>query len=146
MGLARGLTTLNTRKPKVKMTKAKVAELQERWRKHNKSMKQQGLHSFRYEKFEDYVDYCFGRKQKQLRGTPKSLYKPKENPRVQAAREHREKYPSLPMGQAFAGKGTKNDSWESEKQKISSGYTVAPAYNKGAYQVIGKNNIKDIGR
>tara|TARA_A100001015_G_C14883221_1_gene669307 strand:+ start:27 stop:314 length:288 start_codon:yes stop_codon:yes gene_type:complete len=25
-------------------------------------------------------------------------------------------------------------------------YTVAPAYNKGAYQLITKNNIKDIGR
>ena len=36
--------------------------------------------------------------------------------------------------------------WQQEKQEISSGYTVAPAYNKGAYQVIGKNNIKDIGK
>jgi len=25
-------------------------------------------------------------------------------------------------------------------------HTVAPAYNKGAYQVIPKNEIKDIGR
>jgi len=25
-------------------------------------------------------------------------------------------------------------------------FTVAPAYNKGGYQVISKNNIKDIGR
>ena len=25
-------------------------------------------------------------------------------------------------------------------------YTVAPAYNKGAYQVISKENVKDIGR
>ncbi len=25
-------------------------------------------------------------------------------------------------------------------------FTVAPAYNKGAYQVISKENIKDIGR
>ena len=32
------------------------------------------------------------------------------------------------------------------KLKISSQYTIAPAYNKGAYQVIGKNNIKDIGK
>ena len=28
----------------------------------------------------------------------------------------------------------------------STGHTIAPAYNKGAYQVIGKNNIKDIGK
>jgi len=25
-------------------------------------------------------------------------------------------------------------------------FTIAPAYNKGGYQVISSNNIKDIGR
>lgn len=30
--------------------------------------------------------------------------------------------------------------------KIASNATIAPAYNKGAYQVISKENIKDIGR
>jgi hypothetical protein len=28
----------------------------------------------------------------------------------------------------------------------TSKYTIAPAYNKGAYQLISKENIKDIGR
>jgi len=28
----------------------------------------------------------------------------------------------------------------------STKHTIAPAYNKGAYQVISKQNIKDIGR
>ena len=36
-----------------------------------------------------------------------------------------------------------DDSWKLEESKK---FTVAPAYNKGAYQVIGKSNIKDIGR
>ena len=44
------------------------------------------------------------------------------------------------------GHGQKNLEWEREKLEISSQYTIAPAYNKGAYQVIGKNNIKDIGK
>ncbi len=44
------------------------------------------------------------------------------------------------------GHGQKNLEWEREKLKISSQYTIAPAYNKGAYQVIGKSNIKDIGK
>ena len=30
--------------------------------------------------------------------------------------------------------------------EISRKFTIAPAYNKGAYQVITKSNIKDIGR
>ena len=33
--------------------------------------------------------------------------------------------------------------WRLEESKK---FTVAPAYNKGAYQVISKNSIKDIGR
>lgn len=32
------------------------------------------------------------------------------------------------------------------KQKVSSKYTIAPAYNKGAYQVILPDTVKDIGR
>lgn len=32
------------------------------------------------------------------------------------------------------------------KQEVSSNYTVAVAYNKGAYQVIPKDGIKHIGR
>jgi len=31
-------------------------------------------------------------------------------------------------------------------QQESKKYTVAPAYNKGAYQVIPKDCVKDIGR
>jgi len=40
--------------------------------------------------------------------------------------------------------GTKPvNNWKLEE---SQNFTVAPAYNKGAYQVITKSNIKDIGR
>ena len=34
----------------------------------------------------------------------------------------------------------------SKKELIPHNFTIAPAYNKGPYQVISKNNIKDIGR
>ena len=32
------------------------------------------------------------------------------------------------------------------RQQESKNFTVAPAYNKGAYQVIPKDCVKDIGR
>jgi|TARA_B110000444_G_scaffold232646_1_gene241490 hypothetical protein len=35
---------------------------------------------------------------------------------------------------------------ELEILEVSRSYTVAPAYNKGAYQVISKENIKYIGK
>jgi len=34
----------------------------------------------------------------------------------------------------------------SKKKLIPHNFTIAPAYNKGAYQVISKKEIKDIGR
>tara|TARA_B100001063_G_scaffold75552_1_gene69829 strand:- start:345 stop:686 length:342 start_codon:yes stop_codon:yes gene_type:complete len=36
--------------------------------------------------------------------------------------------------------------WEAEKKRISNKYTVAPAYNKGAYQVIPSDSIDQIGK
>tara|TARA_B100000073_G_C23395184_1_gene436833 strand:+ start:164 stop:478 length:315 start_codon:yes stop_codon:yes gene_type:complete len=72
-------------------------------------------------------------KLEELRMTPTSQKKPEKV------------IPSL-TSNVGSGQGTKNLAWEQEKQKISSQYTIAPAYNKGAYQVIGKSNIKDIGK
>lgn len=53
MHLMRGLSTLNTRKPKFKMTKAKYAELQADWLQHNRDLKRQGLSKI---DFDEYVD------------------------------------------------------------------------------------------
>ena len=36
--------------------------------------------------------------------------------------------------------------FEKEKREISKQYTLAPAYNKGAYQVIPKSDLKHIGK
>ena len=55
---------------------------------------------------------------------------------------YREKYPSLGNGIGTASVSA-DTSWKQEESKK---FTIAPAYNKGAYQVITKNNIKDIGK
>ena len=50
---------------------------------------------------------------------------------------------SIPVSSTNAGKGTAVDnSW---KVEISKKYTVAPAYNKGAYQVIPPTDVEHIG-
>ena len=36
--------------------------------------------------------------------------------------------------------------FEQEKREISKQYTLAPAYNKGAYQVIPRSDLKHIGK
>jgi hypothetical protein len=45
------------------------------------------------------------------------------------------------MGKVAGTKPAVN--WRLEESR---NFTVAPAYNKGAYQVITKSNVKDIGR
>lgn len=76
----------------------------------------------------------------------KSEFKPMklsetERARVEDSKSHREKYPSAGMG--IGSSASADTSWKVEESK---NFTVAPAYNKGAYQVIGKSNVKDIGR
>lgn len=51
---------------------------------------------------------------------------------------------SISVSSTNAGKGTKADnSW---KLEISKQYTIAPAYNKGAYQVIPRDDVEHIGK
>ena len=52
--------------------------------------------------------------------------------------------PYIPSKSTGIGDTTKKDN--SYELEVSKNYTIAPAYNKGAYQVIAKDNIKDIGR
>ena len=61
--------------------------------------------------------------------------------RIREAEEHRVKYPSM-VSTGYTP--TKYD--DSYKQEASKNFTVAIGYNKGGYQVIPKNEIKDIGK
>jgi hypothetical protein len=62
------------------------------------------------------------------------------SPILEAAKKHREKYPSMPMGEYSPSKDT------SYKKEVSKNYTVSIAYNKGAYQVIPKDDVEHIGK
>lgn len=61
MHLLRGASSLNVRKPRPKLTKTKVHELEIAWRKHNKDMKRLSNHDLRFNTLDDYIDYCFGK-------------------------------------------------------------------------------------
>ncbi len=68
------LTTTNYKKRKVKVTKAKEAELQLRWREHNKFLKSVRLSPISYE---DFMDYVHGKRSKKpIEATPKMLEAP----------------------------------------------------------------------
>ena len=74
----------------------------------------------------------------------KTKFKPyvmEESLAAKKSREHREMYPSAPMGNTY--RPEKDESWKTE---VSKNFTVAPAYNKGAYQVIPRKDVEHIGR
>ena len=82
------LTTTNYKKRKVKITRAKQAELDQRWRERNKFLKSMGLAT---ETFEQFMDYVHGKRAKGTRTVVEPL--------KTAGPVHREteRFPSLPM-------------------------------------------------
>ena len=140
------LSSINTRKRKLTLTKGKIKELELRWREHNRSCKRNHNHAFRFATLEEYIDYSYGRLPKKDIRADRSTYKPELSYAQQRIAEFNEKYPSsTEMNVSSKGDG-ENAEWQKEKQKISATYTIAPAYNKGAYQVVPKNEIKHIGK
>jgi len=83
------------------------------------------------------------RNRKKLPSKPKRA-KGKFVPYVPTSTVYRPETKQYPSVLSKVGNTTKRD--ESYKQEISKKYTVAPAYNKGAYQVVSNDNIKDIGK
>jgi hypothetical protein len=103
MHLARGFSTLNTRKPQQqKLTRAQQEKLAEEHRLYNKRMRQAGRHSERMT-FEEYVNYVFGKKkttkkQEHLAQTEVKTYQPKN----QGYKRETGSYKSVDSGQGFA--------------------------------------------
>ena len=61
MSLVRGMSTLNTKKPKAKkLNKKDMDRLQLEWRQYNKRMRRNNNHSLQFDEFEDYVAYTRG--------------------------------------------------------------------------------------
>ena len=113
MHLARGLSTLNTRKPKHnKLTTAQHNKLTEEHRAYNKRMRQAGRHSERMT-FEEYVDHVYGkttvkRKQEHLAPaevktlTPKTWSYRRETPTYQSG-ELSKGFAPLPEKKTYTG-------------------------------------------
>ena len=56
------------------------------------------------------------------------------------------KFKSMPIGSYDAKAALAEMKRKIVAQEESKNYTIAPAYNKGAYQVIPRREVKDIGR
>lgn len=93
MHLARGLSTINTRKPKQKkLTQAQQDRLRIEWRAYNKRMRQAHCHSAQFELFEDYVLYTRGKLKPQAQ---KSVQYRDRLPQKSLVHRETKQYPSL---------------------------------------------------
>ena len=133
MHMGMGLSSLNTRKRKLKITQQRMLELVEEHRLYNKKMKQSN-NSDMMMSFDDYLDWCFGKKK--LPKTSKSNFVP-----LSMTFTTTNKYPSHVSDKVDKYACSKmNDEY---KHKVSSNYVIGQAYNKSGLQVLTKKETQD---
>ncbi len=127
------LTTTNYKKRKIKMTRAKEAELDLRWRERNKFLKSMGLPT---DTFEQFLDYVHGKK---VRG-PKTAIEPL--PRSKPVYRETERIPSLPM----STEGMQNACAKREPNRYTGTLIkgIATMHKSNAVPVINDEQARDI--
>ena len=134
MHMVMGLSSLNTRKRKLKITQQRMSELVEEHRLYNKKMKQSN-NSDRIMSFDEYLDWCFGKKK--LPKSSKSNFTPMSSMTITTTN----KYPSHVSDKVDKYACSKmNDEY---KHKVSSNYVIGQAYNKSGLQVLTKKETQD---
>ena len=134
MHMVIGLSSLNTRKRKLKITQQRMLELVEEHRLYNKKMKQSN-NSDMMMSFDEYLDWCFGKKK--LPKSSKSNFTPMSSMTITTTK----KYPSHISDKVDKYACSKmNDEY---KHKVSSNYVIGQAYNKSGLQVLTKKETQD---
>ena len=132
MHVVRGLSSLTTRKPKIKLTKKRILELKEEHRLHNKRYKHDKMLShLMVMDFDTYIKWRFG----------KLKYKKKDRGEYKGEPMISNRVPRTHTPKMEPHKGTKpNDDY---KREISSQYVIGQAYNKSGLQVLTKRETQD---
>ena len=91
MHLARGLSTISTKKRKKKaLTQKDIERYTVEWRKHNKAMRRANNHSLQYETLDDYISYVRGEYKATVKSrgtyTPDTSWR-RDEPKIPSAME-----------------------------------------------------------
>lgn len=134
MHLMRGLTTLNTRKPKFKMTKAKHAQFQLDWAEHNRGLKRLGLPKI---SFDEYVD--------NRRGIVRKKPAQVSNIEILNTHAYRREEPRIP---SLMTMGDPNSCAKKESIKYTGTLIkgIATMHKSNAVPVINEQEMQDISR
>ena len=126
-----------TKKKMKNLSSNQISKFEEELRVHNKFMKQKGIHSMLMT-LDEYIKYRFGQSPK-----VKTTFVPLQS--VPHVRETPE-YPSLSNSKNMGNGGTIDHKTQMERIEVSKQYSIVPAYNKGPYMVVGKEDLKTAGR
>ena len=134
MHLIKGITSLSTRKPKVKMTKAKLAMFRDQHIEHNKFLKSLGTKPM---SFDEYIDYVHGR-------TPK-VSKPKASTLSVSSTKYRRETEYIPSLSVSVDQNscTKRDSIKYTGTLVKG---IATMHKSNAVPVIDEEQMRDISR
>lgn len=147
MHLEQGLTTLNLKKPKSRRNKLsdnQIKKYEKMMREHNKYMKQINC-SHMQMSLKEYIDYCFG-----CYKAKKTISKTTFIPEIKTQTTNKPKVSvttALPEPKAKYYRSSRS-SWKEvqERLEISKQYSIAPAYNKGPYMVVAREDLKTAGK
>ena len=126
-----------TKKRMNNLSSNQISKFKEELRVHNKFMKQKGLHSMLMT-LDEYIKYRFGQSPK-----VKTTFVPLQS--VPHVRETPD-YPSLSNSKNMGNGGTIDHKTQMERIAVSKQYSIVPAYNKGPYMVVSKEDLKTAGR
>ena len=126
-----------TKKKMKNLSSNQISKFEEELRVHNKFMKQKGVHSMLMT-LDEYIKYRFGQSPK-----VKTTFVPLQS--VPHVRETPE-YPSLSNSKNMGNGGTIDHKTQMERIAVSKQYSIVPAYNKGPYMVVSKEDLKTAGR
>ena len=126
-----------TKKKMKNLSSNQISKFEEELRVHNKFMKQKGIHSMLMT-LDEYIKYRFGQSPK-----VKTTFVPLQS--VPHVRETPE-YPSLSNSKNMGNGGTIDHKTQMERIEVSKQYSIVPAYNKGPFMVVSKEDLKTAGR
>jgi hypothetical protein len=133
MHLQRGLTTLNTGKPKFKLTKAKEANWREDLAIYNRDLKRQGLPRLTWE---EYVDMRLGKvktKVKEFKPLTTAIVRPVED-----------KWTAIPSLNSFVGDTSKRETLKYDGERKLLG--IAVMHKSNLVPVFDEEQAKEISQ
>ena len=145
MHLARGLSTISTKKRKKKaLTQKDIERYTIEWRKHNKAMRRANNHSLQYNTVEDYISYVRGEYKAPVKSkgtyTPDTSWR-RNDPKIPSAMEEAIKAGTFNRG---CSGGTKKETPKYTGDLIVG---IATMHKSNAVPVMsGTDQAKDIAR